>query len=182
MNALATRARNVGYEQLVGPLSLRNTPEQVIVEQLQEAGRQVKHGQVATLLLAPEDLEQVGPDGMAELAEEVDEQLWNVGYRPPPGEQVMTYVDEHGVIHVQLMERSPDMALLAPLLLVGLAGLPLLFFLFKNNEEAQPAKQPQSLGNGGLKKMLPFIILGAVVVGGLVLVMVTQRRALPKGS
>ena len=165
MTGLALRDRGTGYNLLVGPVAL-DDPLEVVERSLREATSRIRHGDRVVGMLAPRPGARIAS---LILAEEVDEWLWQQGFRPPDGEQAMTAVDHQGVVYLRLQERSPDMSVLLPVLLVGgLAATPLIFYLFK--EENQE-------GENKLKKFLPFIILGGLVLGGVVLAFaVSQKR------
>ena len=165
MTGLALRNRDTGYNLLVGPVAL-NDPLEVVERSLREATSHIRHGNRVVGMLVPRAGARVDP---SIVAEGVDEWLWQQGFRPPDGEQAMTTVDQQGVVYLRLQERSPDMSIMLPVLLVGgLAATPLIFYLFK--EENQE-------GENKLKKFLPFIILGGLVLGGVVLAFaVSQKR------
>lgn len=163
MNGLALRSREIGYNLLSDPIALDGPPG-AVERSILKATSQVRHGDRIVGMLVP----QVRMDSH-DVAEGVDDWLWSQGFRPPDGEQAMTAVDDQGVVYLRLQERSPDMNVLLPVLLVGgLAATPLLFYLFKEeNNATEPNK---------LKKFLPFILLGGLVLGGLVLFAVTQKK------
>lgn len=157
MNALATQAKGIGYELLgSGPL-----------ERFEEAARQVRHGNRLDLILTPKQGAAYDPYTLARV---VDDAVTALGFTPPDGENVSTYVDPYGGVHVRLQERSPDIGILAPVLLVGLMGVPLLFFLFKEEKPATTTEENK------WKKFLPFLLLGGLVLGGLALTAFAASR------
>lgn len=128
------------------------------LEYLEDASSKVKHGDRVQLVLVAD-----GVDPQA-LAASVEDTARAVGFTPPDGEDVMAWVDPHGQTHLRLQERSPEMTMLAPILLIGMAGLPVLFFLFKENQEQT-----------GIQKWMPFLVLGGIVALGVVLAMATSK-------
>lgn len=154
MQAVKERARKAGYT-LLGSGGL---------EYLERTAAKVRHGDRTQLVLVDESGE-VDPHA---LASSVEDTAREIGFAPPDGEDVMSWVDPHGQVHLRIQERTPEMTALAPILLLGMAGLPLLFFLFREDQQEE--------GEQGLKKWMPFIVLGGIVVLGIGVAMVAGTR------